>query len=44
VLKKKRQYMAEGIIGDSGRASAAAGKQINSYVIEELVKLIKAVM
>lgn len=44
VSKHKRRYMTEGIIGDSAKASAELGKQINSYVTEELVKAVRAVM
>lgn len=44
VSRHKRKFMSEGIIGDSSRASADLGRQINSYVIEELVTAVKAVM
>lgn len=44
VTRHRKRYMAEGIIGDSSKASASLGLQINSYVVEELVKAIRAVM
>ncbi len=44
VSRHKRRYMTEGIIGESSKATADLGKQINSYVIEELVKAVRAVM
>ncbi len=44
VSRHKRRYMTEGIIGDSSKATADLGRQINSYVIEELVKAVRAVM
>ncbi len=44
VARHRKRYMTEGIIGDSSKASAALGQQINSYIVEELVKAIRAVM
>lgn len=44
VSRHKKRYMTEGIIGDSSKASGDLGKQINSYVIEELVRAVRAVM
>ncbi len=44
VARHKKRYMAEGIIGDSSKARAELGQQINSYIVEELVKAIRAVM
>lgn len=44
VSRHKRRYMTEGIIGESSKATADLGRQINSYVIEELVKAVRAVM
>ncbi len=44
VSRHKKRYMTEGIIGDSSKASSELGKKINSYVVEELVKAVRAVM
>lgn len=44
ITRHKKRYMPEGIIGDSTKAGTDMGRQINSYVIEELVKAVKAVM
>jgi len=44
IPRHRRNYMTEGIIGDTSSASADLGRQINSYVVDELVKLINEVM
>lgn len=44
VLRRRRQYFTEGIIGNSSSATPELGRQVNSYIIEEIVKLAKAVM
>ncbi|MBX8633695.1 MAG: creatininase family protein [Candidatus Thermoplasmatota archaeon] len=44
IPRHKSRYMTEGIIGDSSKATANLGSQINMYVVEELVKAVNAVM
>ncbi len=44
IVRHRKRYMTEGIIGDSAKATAALGQQINLYIVEELVKAIRAVM
>ena len=44
IARHRKRYMTEGIIGDSTKATAALGQQINLYIVEELVKAIRAVM